>query len=93
MTLDRVFGSYPEGFVLNLTPETERVYNNAPAFEVDINDPAKYNAGVLLISEDIADRRREVTLGENSRRSLTSQDWQVHVYGEVKAGLKTVCNE
>ncbi|HJY90513.1 MAG TPA: hypothetical protein VJ255_09550, partial [Candidatus Acidoferrum sp.] len=72
--------------VLNLTPETERVHNNTPAFEVDINDLAKYNIRVLLISEDIADRRRDVTLGENSRRDLVQQRLEQMMIGAVDNG-------
>ena len=57
----------------DLTAPTNCVDSDAPGVEINIDDFAKNHPRVPLVAQNVADRRRDVPLGENPRRDLIEQ--------------------
>ena len=51
--------------------------------EIDSDDLAEHHAGIPLVAQDFAERRRDVALGEDPRRELVEQRLEQVVVGPV----------
>ena len=66
-------GGDDQAVVRDLTPATNRVDSDTAPVEIDIHDLSQHNGCVPLVAEHVADRRRDVPLGENPGRDLIEQ--------------------
>ena len=73
---DQAVVGYPAAATDGFDRETARV-------EIDGDDLAEHDRRVLLVAQDVADRRRDVALGEYARRELIQQRLEQVMVGPV----------
>jgi hypothetical protein len=66
-------GGDDQTVVPDLTTLTECVHRNAAGIEIDIDDLAKDDSRILMVTKNFADWRCDVAFGKNPGRDLTQQ--------------------
>jgi len=72
-----------QAVVSHLAALVQRLHGETTAAEIDPDDLAEYNARVALVTQHLAERRRDVSFGEESSRHLVEQRLEQVVVGTV----------
>ena len=76
-------GGDDQAVVGDLAAAIQRLDREAARAEIDGDDLAEHDAGVPLVAQHVAHRRRDVALGEDPRRDLVEQRLEQVVVGPV----------
>ena len=76
-------GGDNQAVIGDVAAPTERVDHQAPGLRVDPHNLAEDDRGVPLVPQDVADRRRDVALGQDAGRHLIEQRLEQVMVGAV----------